>query len=254
MQGLIGSMCFVYVGLAWMLGDLNFWFNMYPFYSINHLATYHHVNPSQTFTYDFVTGGVEAEQSGQPKRKPLPTQGKRYQDAGKIYFESGNIKVDRSKAVSFRNHDMFCVAPIVDTRCEAAGENGCGYDFWAVGVNCCGVDDQVEFLCGLDPNNPDKLSRAPAAIRAIDNHDKPFYRLAVLEAEGSHGIRSKHPLFVEFLREKTPEQRTVEYGRAGYINLVVSVLLIFCFNFTAIVVLAKKIPELAYGDALFVDS
>ena len=53
-----------------------------------------------------------------------------YYVLGKIYFESGNVIVDRSKAMSFKNHDTFCVAPIVDKTCT----EGCGYDFWAVSI------------------------------------------------------------------------------------------------------------------------
>ena len=56
--------------------------------------------------------------------------------------------------MSFKSRDMYCVAPIVDTNCKSF----CGYDFWAVGVNCCGNDDQVDFTCDLDAKNPTKNS------------------------------------------------------------------------------------------------
>lgn len=239
MKGLIACLTFFYVILGWVLGDLNFWFNMYPFYAISHLATYHDINPSLTHVYDLV---------GKAKPALLPTQGKRYQDAGKIYFSNANIKVDRSRAMSFKNHDTFCVAPIVDTTCH----EGCGYDFWAVGINCCGTDDQVNFWCGIskEAQEDETNIETPKAIRFVDNHDKPFFRLAVTEAEGIHGIQSKHPIFVEFLENKTPERRIIEFATTGYTYLVVSVFIVFVVNFVTMIVLAKKIPELSHSSTM----
>ena len=69
--------------------------------------------------------------------------------------------------------------------------------------------------------------------------------MAVAEAEGVHGIKSKHPLFFEYLEKQSPEARVVEFARAGYINLLASVLLVFVVNFVSMVVLAKAIPELS---------
>ena len=65
---------------------------MYPYLELHHMATYVNVNPSQV-TY---SGGT-----------PQPTQGKRYQDAGMVYFRNANVKVDVTKAVGFKNRDRY---------------------------------------------------------------------------------------------------------------------------------------------------
>merc|ERR1719247_2879098 len=38
---------FLAVCLAWMFGDMNFWYNMHPFYDIENLNTYPSVNPAR---------------------------------------------------------------------------------------------------------------------------------------------------------------------------------------------------------------
>lgn len=126
-------------------------------------------------------------------------------------------------------------------------KENCGYDFWAVGLNCCGTDDQVDFRCGVKVNAHGEVQphHLPKGLRYIDNHDKPFFRLAVAEAEGVHGIKSKHPLFFEYLEKQTPDARVVEFARAGYINLLASVFAVFFVNFASMIVLAKAIPELS---------
>merc|ERR1719161_3308293 len=90
---------------------------MQPYYDIENLASYVDVNPSE---HKFASGEI------------VPTRGKRYLDAGIVYFKD-DVILDQTKAMSFRNGDLYCVAPLISKTCK---EN-CGYDFWAIGLNCC---------------------------------------------------------------------------------------------------------------------
>jgi len=182
---------------GWILGDLNFWFRMQPCYNIEHLATYSNVNPS-----------IQTLRSGQE----VPTRGKRYQDAGKVYFEA-NTKLDISKAMSFKMGDLYCVAPIVDKNCE----KNCGYDFWAVGLNCCS-EDMADFRCG-EYDNPG----AKAGLRLMHDNLRPNFRLAVVEAEGVHKVVSTHPLFFYWLHDPVKELNHLKHkGYKGFIIAMIS--------------------------------
>jgi len=184
------------VVFGWLLGDLNFWFNMQPCFNIEHLATYTNVNPS-----------TQTLNSGQV----VPSRGKRYQDAGKVYFNS-NAKIDTTKSMSFKMGDVYCVAPIVDPDCK----KNCGYDFWAVGINCC-AEDVADFRCG-EYNNPS----AKSGLRLMHDELRPNYRLAVLEAEGVHKIVSTHPIFVEWLHDPIKELKHMKsVGFRGFVLLMI---------------------------------
>merc|ERR1719414_2271295 len=119
------------VVLGWLFGDLTFWSYLHPSYEAEHLATYSNVDPSSENLW-----------SGEA----VPTRGRRFQDAGKIYFRHEAV-VDVNRSASFKLHDLYCVAPIVNPKCQGS----CGMDFWAVGVNCC--SESTGFRCG-EYNNP----------------------------------------------------------------------------------------------------
>merc|ERR1719440_250388 len=59
-----------------------------------------------------------------------------FQDASFLNFANGTV-VDGSKALGMKDPaggaSVFCVAPVADR--TSAGR----YDFWAIGVDCCGV-------------------------------------------------------------------------------------------------------------------
>lgn len=190
-------------------GDINFWFNMKIYYSVEHMASYINVNPS-TLTY--------------PDGRVMPMVGARYQDAGKVYFKHG-AKLDRSKAQSFKSHNNYCVAPIVDSACE----KNCGYDFWAVGLNCCG-EESIDFRCGEYLND-----QARAGLRMVHDDQRPYFRLAVLEAEGVHGISSTHPLFFYILHDPVKENNSFKAN--GYSNYLVGVYSFFAVNFCVLILI-----------------
>jgi len=186
----------VAVSLGWLLGDLNFWFNMQPAFNIEQLATYNNVNPSQHTT----SAGHK-----------VPTKGKRYQDAGQIYFEH-NAHLDLTRSMSFKMGDLYCVAPIVDPNCK----NNCGYDFWAVGINCC-AEDVADFRCG-EYANPS----AKSGLRLMHDEQRPNFRLAVLEAEGVHKMVSTHPIFVTWLHDPVKEISHIKHkGFRGFVLLMI---------------------------------
>jgi hypothetical protein len=192
----LSIMFLIAVSFGWLLGDLNFWFNMQPCYNIEHLASYNNVNPStQTM----------------PSGQTVPTRGKRYQDAGKVYFEH-NAVLDIKRSMSFKMGDLYCVAPIVDPNCK----KNCGYDFWAVGLNCC-AEDVADFRCG-EYKNPS----AKNGLRLMHDEQRPNYRLAVLEAEGVHKIISNHPLFFYWLHDPNKEIAHMKHqGFKGFVLLMI---------------------------------
>jgi len=192
----LSVMFIIAVTFGWLLGDLNFWFNMQPCYNIEHLATYNNVNPStQTM----------------PSGQSVPTRGKRYQDAGKVYFEHNAI-LDVKRSMSFKMGELYCVAPIVDPNCK----KNCGYDFWAVGINCC-AEDVADFRCG-EYNNPS----AKNGLRLMHDEQRPNFRLAVMEAEGVHKIVSTHPIFFYWLHDPNKEIAHMKHkGFKGFVLLMI---------------------------------
>jgi len=183
----IGAASTIAVALGWALGDMTFWSFMHPSYEAEHLAKYTNVDPSS-----------QLSRAGQV----VPAQGRRYQDAGQIYF-SHEAVVDVNRSASFKMGDLYCVAPIINPDCQGA----CGHDFWAVGKNCCS-EGKGTFWCGAY----DK-PRAKSGIRMLTGSMRPFYRLAVLQAEGMWGLTSVHPLFFRWVEDPVAEIK--QWKKAG---------------------------------------
>jgi hypothetical protein len=150
--------------LAVVFGDMNYWYNMQPFYDIENLNTYPSVDPSRD-------------------------KGQQLMDAGRVYFKDGS-KLDLAKSMAFKNLDLYCVAPIVLGDAKLTS-----YDFWAVGVNCCS-GTQADFRCG-EHNNP----HAKSGLRLMKDDQRPFYRLAVQQAESAYLIKAEHPLFFVWMQD-----------------------------------------------------
>eukprot|EP00440_Ansanella_granifera_P040513 gb/GFBE01043937.1/.p1 GENE.gb/GFBE01043937.1/~~gb/GFBE01043937.1/.p1 ORF type:complete len:242 (+),score=51.31 gb/GFBE01043937.1/:1-726(+) len=115
---------------AAVFGDMNYSYNMAPYYELENIATYPAVDPSRE-------------------------RGVQLMDAGRVYFEAGT-GLDTSKSMVFQNSDRYCVAPIVSGQAPLTT-----YDFWAVGINCCG-DKASDFRCG-EATNP----KARAGLRLM---------------------------------------------------------------------------------------
>lgn len=182
---------FLAVIMAAVFGQMNFWYNLQPFYDIENLNTYPSVNPSSE-------------------------TGQRLMDAGRVYF-SDNTKLDTSKSMGFKNLDLYCVAPIVNG--DAALES---YDFWAVGLNCCsGVSS--DFRCG-EFNNP----HARSGLRLMRDDQRPFFRLAVQQAAAAYQLKSTHPLFFYWLQDPVGEMNS--YRDAGFKYYLLGIFSHFALN------------------------
>jgi len=144
-----------------VLGIFNYKLFTLPYHQVTCLNDYHGVDPARV-------------------------RGQQLLDAGSVVFTQES-RIDASKAMGFRNLDMFCVAPITST-----GARIITYDFWAVGRNCCSGTG-AGFNCP-HYRNP----RAHAALRLIRTGDREYYRLAVQQAEATHNISAAHPLFFEW--------------------------------------------------------
>lgn len=177
--------------LAIVAGDMNFWYNMEPFYNIDNLNTYPSVNPAQQ-------------------------KGRQLMDAGRVYFAEG-AQLDINKAIGFKNMDQYCVAPIV-----LGEEQLASYDFWAVGVNCCsGLS--ADFRCG-EFDNP----KARAGLRLMREDQRPFFRLAVQQAEAAYNIKAAHPVFFYWLQDPVAEMGS--YRSSGIKLYLLGVFTHLAFN------------------------
>lgn len=192
--------------LGCVFGDINFWQYMQPSYHVDHLATYTNVDPSSQHLW-----------SGED----VPVHGKRYQDAGKVYF-SHKVTLDLSRAANFKDGNLYCVAPIVNPSCN----KNCGFDFWAVGLNCCS-ELAADFRCG-DYNN----TRVKSGLRQTADSWRPFFRLAVLQAEGIHKVSSRHPLFFHWVEDPVKELNS--WKESGYRRFIIVMTVAFAANAAAL--------------------
>lgn len=106
------------------------------------------------------------------------------------------------------------------------------YDFWAVGKDCC-HSSTADFKCGdFDAND-----KVKGGLRAISEHDRAFYALAVKQAEALYHIKAVSPLF--FHRVKDGPDMVQSWKDAGtrffVVSLVSHCLLQFILAITAAV-------------------
>jgi len=185
--------------LAWIfafaLGQVNFEVNMQPFYDVSNLNVYQSVNPARV-------------------------PGQQVMDAGRIMF-TPDSHLDLTKAMGFQNQDRYCVAPVT---IGPSGPNATRlerYDFWAVGLNCC-AGHGADYRCG-DPDNP----KVTSGLRLMREEERPYYRLAVKQAEAAHNIRATHPVFLYWVENPSAELFTFQDDGFKY-------FLMGCFSFSSL--------------------
>jgi len=172
--------------LAWLFGvvagDLNFFQSLQPFYDVMNLNLYPDVDPALM-------------------------RGQMLMDAGRIIF-TPDSRLDLSRSMGFKNLDVYCVAPISKGNGSTTAEVLANYDFWAVGVNCCS-GNTPDFHCG-QWSNP----QAHGGLRLMDDDARPYFRLAVQQAEAAYNIKAFHPLF--FYWTQDPIAQVDAYQTEGF--------------------------------------
>eukprot|EP00931_Biecheleriopsis_adriatica_P091424 TRINITY_DN65311_c0_g1_i1.p1 TRINITY_DN65311_c0_g1~~TRINITY_DN65311_c0_g1_i1.p1 ORF type:complete len:314 (-),score=61.69 TRINITY_DN65311_c0_g1_i1:63-1004(-) len=164
-----------------------------------------------------------------PDVNPANSSGQQLMDAGRLYFAEGT-SLDTPKAMSFKNGDHYCVAPIVNGKDQLRS-----YDFWAVGINCC-RGQTPDFRCG-EYNNV----HARAGLRVMRAEQRPFFRLAVEQAEAAYNLRAEHPMFFYWLQD--PVHQMSEWSNQAFRFLLMCDMCHFVFNFfcvsCAVIVFSK---------------
>eukprot|EP00930_Biecheleria_cincta_P087999 TRINITY_DN77241_c0_g1_i1.p1 TRINITY_DN77241_c0_g1~~TRINITY_DN77241_c0_g1_i1.p1 ORF type:complete len:309 (-),score=38.68 TRINITY_DN77241_c0_g1_i1:155-1081(-) len=179
---------------ATLLGDMNFKSYMEAVYDQKSMMSYPNINPAET-------------------------HGQQMMDAGRMFFTEGS-GLDLRKSMSFKNSDTYCVAPIVSGEDQLAS-----YDYWAVGVNCC-EGQNPRFKCGEYFN---RHARAGLRLTGVVNDERrPFYRLAVQQAEAAYNIRAEHPMFFYWVQD--PLMMTSIWSSAAFTSLVTGCIAHFLFN------------------------
>lgn len=164
--------------LAWVLavcaGLVNFSANLQRYYSMADLNAYHDVDPARV-------------------------RGQQLMDAGVVTFAEGT-KLEVGRSMGFRSSEMYCVAPI------SLGSNSstqmATYDYWAVGMGCCS-GYQADFHCA-GFNDP----HARGGLRLMNDDVRPYFRLAVQQAEATYKIKAAHPLFFSWVLDAPAEVET----------------------------------------------
>jgi len=193
---------FVYftVVLAWFLAviiaSINYESNMKPYYDMAGLNYATSVDPSAS--------------------------GQSHIDVGRMMFLPGaRLDIDRSMGV--RIGKTYCVAPIVNPLVNASQRE---YDFWAVGEDCCSsVQPQADWTC---PNAASQL--ANGGLRLMSDVSRPFYRMAVQEAEATYTLQAKHPIFLKWIQDPAAEMASwYDNGMKTFYCSVFSVVVFMCF-------------------------
>lgn len=159
---------------------------------------------------------------------PGKAEGQHSMDGGMFNFVDGS-RLDISKAWHFKNHDLYCVAPIVPRSGQI--ETG-SFDFWAVGKNCCSRT-AADYRCGSYSDG-----QARGGLRMLEQQKGPFYRLAVEQAKSVYNIRADHPIFVEWLED--PRATINSFEHRGYSRFLVWSCAHLCFSTLCVLVAVWK--------------
>eukprot|EP00927_Polykrikos_kofoidii_P083751 TRINITY_DN864_c0_g2_i1.p1 TRINITY_DN864_c0_g2~~TRINITY_DN864_c0_g2_i1.p1 ORF type:complete len:258 (-),score=26.37 TRINITY_DN864_c0_g2_i1:50-823(-) len=190
--------------VAVIFGQWNFFNHTAHYYNLQNLSAYTAVNPATTL-------------------------GQEIMDAGQVTFAPGT-SIDVKKSMGFRNEETYCVAPIAGSGSLET------YDFWAVGINCCS-SKMSDFNCGGSANR----SAIIGGLRVLNDDDRPFYRLAVQQAQSSFNIRATHPLF--FYWTTDPVDQHNRYHRDATKYFLLGMYADFAVQIVLVVVAAAVLSD-----------
>jgi len=206
--GFVCITCLLAIVLGIILGFHNYDLRMDKVYSFSNLATYRDVDPASYVGQQLV-------------------------DAGRVQFNN-NTYLDISKSMGFKDSDVYCVAPIVSDKTSSQSYQ----DFWAVGKNCCSGVSADYHCAGFDD------SRNRGGLRLMDDASRPFYRLAVQQAEATYKIKTHKPLF--FVWGEDPIKYTDNLQSSAHQMYVAGIAAAFCVQLflvaTATLVFSKIFP------------
>lgn len=162
------------------------------------------------FTYNQFLGNYWHSRDSHSYANVLPSEDAAgYADAGKLAF-ADEARLDTSRALGYKDADIFCVAPILD---EVPLKE---IQFWAVGVDCC--ERRGTFDCD-DAWDPD--ARSGVVVVSPDRNWHDQYALAVRQAEQAFKLASApEPVFVRWVVD--PDRVTRNYFRFGVGILIVA--------------------------------
>jgi len=207
--GFLCLTCFLAISLAFILGNVNFGSRMREFYNLQGLATYKNIDPAMYVGQQLV-------------------------DAGRITFQD-KVHVDVRMSMAFKDTTTYCVAPIVSPSTSSKTY----LDFWAVGTNCCS-GTSGDFHCeGAND------SRFHGGLRLMNDADRPFYRLAVQQAEATYKVSTHKPLF--FVWNEDPIKYSANLQRSSlnmYFMGLAAAFVVQCFLvLVATLYYAKVLPN-----------
>jgi len=180
--------------VAVVAGDINYHDNMKPFYDLMNLNNY-------------------------PDVDPAVMRGQMVMDAGRISF-TDDTHLDLKRSIGFKSNDVYCVAPVSKANKTKGGMQTLkNYDFWAVGVNCCS-GSEPDFHCGQYNS-----ASAHGGLRLMHDSERPFFRLAVQQAEAAYGIKAAHPLFFHWMQD--PQAEVNSYREQGFKNYLIGLFMNF---------------------------
>jgi len=201
-----------------VMGSNNFTDNMEPYYSLQNLNDYSSVDPTRM-------------------------RGQQMMDAGRVQFLPG-ATLDLSKAYAFQNVDTYCVAPISVTNPALGGPTPlASYDFWAVGINCCGGNSSktVNFKCGAYNS-----ATAHEGLRLMADEPRAFLRLAVQQAESAHMIKATHPLFFYWTTDCLGEMHG--YLEKAYRTFAIGMIGFFVIQLGFVYILFSLLGKMGYSN------
>merc|ERR1719189_475788 len=152
-------------------------------------------------------------------------------------------QLDFRYAMSFRNTDLYCVAPVARRLANGSLPRLLNYDFWAVGINCCS-EDGSGFHCGQHYND----KGAHAGLRLMRDEQRPFFRLAVQQALAAHNIKATHPIFLHWVAD--PIVAMKEYELNGWKSLLLGMFSHFSLQLCLVVAAAVGFARLGFVDFL----